>query len=215
MEGRELIADRIARFFKDGDVVNLGFGIPVAVADHLPKGVTLWLQTENGIIGQGPTPTAEDYDPDLFNSGSNPTSVVPGGSIFDTEMSFSLIRGGHLGATVLGAFQADQEGNAANWMIPGVFSPGMGGAMDLCTGCKTVIIAMEHTHKGKSKILKRCTLPLTAYRQVTHIVTDLCFLEKVPEGLLLREIAPGHTVEEIVKATEADLILPDEIGLMA
>ena len=215
MDGRQLIASRVAMMFKNGDLVNLGFGLPVTVADYLPNGVELWLQAENGMIGQGPTPEAGNDDVDLFNAGALPSTILPGGCTFDTATSFSLIRGGHVSATVLGAFEADQEGSVANWMIPGVLIPGMGGAMDLCAGCKRVIIAMEHcTKEGASKILKKCTLPLTASKRATHIVTDLCFIEVLPEGLLLKEIAPGYTIDEVVERTEADLIIPDIVEIM-
>lgn len=215
MTGRDLIATRIARMFKSGDLVNLGIGMPTAVADHLPDGVELWLHGENGIIGFGPTPEPGTEDVDVFNAGSLPASVIAGGYTCDTAMSFSFVRGGHVCATVLGALEVDQEGSVANWIIPGVMVPGMGGAMDLCACCPRVIISMEHcTKKGEPKILKKCTLPLTAYKKVTHIVTELCFIEVTPEGLVLRETAPGVTVGDVVAMTEADLIIPEHVGCM-
>lgn len=215
MTGRALIASRIARMFQSGDLVNLGIGMPTLVSDYLPEGVSLWLHSENGIIGLGPTPAVGAEDVDDYNAGSQPSSIVEGGYTCDTAESFAFIRGGHVSATVLGALEVDQEGNLANWMVPGVLVPGMGGAMDLCAGCPKVIIAMEHcTKKGESKILKQCTLPLTGYRCVTHIVTELCLLEVTPEGLVLIEVAPGVTVEEVVSKTEADLIIPETVGCM-
>ena len=215
MNGRALIASRIARMFKNGDLVNLGIGIPTMVTNHLPEGVSLWLHSENGIIGLGPTPEVGTEDIDDYNSGSQPASIVTGGYTCDTAESFAYVRGGHICATVLGALEVDQEGNLANWMVPGVLVPGMGGAMDLCAGCPKVIVAMEHcTKKGEPKILKKCTLPLTGYRCVTHIVTELCLLEKTDDGLVLAELAPGVTVEEVLKKTDAELILPEHIGTM-
>lgn len=215
MKGRELIATRIARMFKSGDLVNLGIGLPTQVADYLPEGVELWLHGENGIIGLGPTPEPGTEDVDVFNAGSLPATIIKGGYTCDTAMSFALVRGGHVSATVLGGLEVDQEGSVANWMVPGVMVPGMGGAMDLCACCPRVIIAMEHcTKKGDSKILKKCTLPLTAYKKVTHIVTELCYIEVAPDGLKLMEVAPGVTVEEVIAKTQAELIVPDEVGCM-
>lgn len=215
MESRELIARRAARFFRDGDLVNLGIGLPTQVANYLPEGVEIQLQSENGFIGIGPTPTPEEWDHDVVNAGGQPTSILPGGCTFDSCMSFGLIRGGHVDATVLGALEVDQEGNLANWIIPGKKVPGMGGGMDLVAGANKVIVTMEHcTKDGSPKILKRCTLPLTAAHEVDYIVTELCVLKVVPEGLLLQELAPGVTVEDVQAKTEAELILPPTIASM-
>ena len=215
MEGRELIVSRAARFFQDGDLVNLGIGMPTQVANHLPEGVEIVLQSENGFIGIGPTPSAEEWDHDVVNAGGQPASILPGGCTFDSCMSFGLIRGGHVDATVLGALEVDQEGNLANWMIPGKKVPGMGGAMDLVAGANLVIITMEHCNKsGAPKILKKCTLPLTAAHEVDYIVTELCVLHRTEDGLVLEELAPGVTVEEVLAKTDAELIVPTQIGSM-
>lgn len=215
MDGRALIASRIAKMFKNGDFVNLGIGIPLSVADYLPEGVELWLHAENGSVGCGPTPEPGEEDIDVFNAGSLPCSIIKGGYTCDTAQSFDLIRGGHISATVLGSLEVDQDGSLANWIIPGVMVPGMGGAMDLCACCPRVIVAMEHcTKKGKPKILKKCTLPLTAYRRVTDIVTELCYIKVTPEGLVLKETAPGVSVDDVVAKTEADLIIPQTVGCM-
>ena len=215
MQGRELIVSRAARFFRDGDLVNLGIGMPTQVANYLPDGVEIQLQSENGFIGIGPTPTAEDWDRDVVNAGGQPASIVPGGCTFDSCMSFGLIRGGHVDATVLGALEVDQEGNLANWIIPGKKVPGMGGGMDLVAGANMVIVTMEHcTKSGAPKILKKCSLPLTAAHEVDYIVTELCVLHYNGQGLVLEELAPGVTVEEVVAKTEAELIIPEHIGSM-
>lgn len=216
LKGRALIAARCAKFFKDGDFVNLGIGVPLMCVNYLPPGVHLWLEAEIGTVGSGATPAWDDVDVDVIDAGGQPASVIPGGSVYDHEMSFAFIRGGHVDATVLGTFQVDQEGNLANWTIPGQFVPGMGGAMDLCAGVKKIIVATDHCEKnGNPKILKKCTLPLTGARCVTDIVTERCYLEVTPQGLVLRELAPGYTVEDILACTEADIIVPDEIGVMA
>jgi 3-oxoacid CoA-transferase B subunit len=199
MNGRELIATRAARFFKDGDLVNLGIGMPTMCANFLPEGVHIVLQSENGFTGIGPTPDPEVWDKDIVNAGGQPCTILPGGACFDSAMSFSLIRGGHVDATVLGALEVDQEGNLANWIIPGKMVPGMGGGMDLVAGANRVIIAMEHCNKnGAPKILKKCSLPLTAAGEVDYVVTELCVLHKTAEGLVLEELAPDVTVEEVV-----------------
>ncbi len=211
MEPREKIASRIAREFKDGDLVNLGIGMPTMVADYLPAGIAITLQSENGFVGLGPTPPAGEEDPDLTNAGGQPVSIKAGGAVFDSATSFVIIRGGHLDVTVLGALQVDQQGNLANWMVPGKLVPGMGGAMDLTVGAKKVIVATTHlTKKGEPKILKECTLPLTASKQVDLIVTELAVVEVTADGLLLKEIAAGVEVSEVIAKTAADLeISPD------
>jgi acetate CoA/acetoacetate CoA-transferase beta subunit len=215
MEGRELIVARAARFFKDGDLVNLGIGLPTQVANYLPEGVHIQLQSENGFIGIGPTPTDEEWDHDVVNAGGHQASILPGGCVFDSATSFGLIRGGHVDATVLGALEVDSEGNLANWIIPGKKVPGMGGGMDLVAGANMVIVTMEHcTKDGQSKILKRCTLPLTAAHEVDYIVTELCVLHYNGVGLVLEELAPGVTVEQVVANTGAELIIPEQIGSM-
>jgi len=213
---RELIAKRVARFFSNGDVVNLGIGLPTTVANFIPGGVTVFLQSENGFVGLGPSPAAGQEDPDLVNAGGQPVTIIPGGACFDSAMSFAIIRGGHVAATVLGALEVDEEGNLANWMVPGKMVPGMGGAMEMVAGARKVIIAMEHTTKdGAPKILKKCTLPLTAAKEVDFIVTELGVMEITAEGIVLRELAPGVSVEEIQAKTEAKLIIPDQVGSMA
>ena len=207
---RELIAKRIAQEFKDGDVVNLGIGMPTMVANYIPEGVDIIFQSENGFVGLGPAPAPGEEIKDLVNAGAQPVTIKAGGAFFDSCMSFTIIRGGHVDATVLGALEVDQHGNLANWMIPGKMVPGMGGAMDLVVGAKKVIVATEHVNKnGQSKILKECRLPLTAKAQVNMIVTEMAVMEVTPEGLELKEIAPGLTVEEVIKATEAELIVRD------
>lgn len=211
---RELIAKRIARMFADGDLVNLGIGMPTMVANYLPENKTIMLHSENGFTGLGPAPDENSIDKDISNAGGQPVTILPGGACFDSAMSFAIIRGGHLSATVLGAFQVDEKGNLANWMVPGKLA-GMGGAMDLVAGAKKVIIAMEHASKdGKPKILKQCTLPLTAANEVDYIVTEMGYMEVTKQGIVLRELAPGVTVKDIQDKTEVTLIIPDEIGTM-
>lgn len=209
--GRELIVKRVAKELKDGDVVNLGIGLPTEVANYIPEGIEITLQSENGFIGLGPAPEEGKEDKDTVNAGSKPATINVGGAFFDSAMSFSIIRGGHVDITVLGALQVDEKGNLANWMIPGKMVPGMGGAMDLVAGAKKVIVAMEHTAKGNPKILKSCNLPLTAAHEVDLIVTDMGVIEVTREGLVLKEIAPETTVDEIVAATEAALIISPEL----
>ena len=216
MNPRERIARRVARLFKDGDVVNLGIGMPTLVANFIPEDVHIVLQSENGFLRVGPVPPEGEEDPDIVDAGGQPVSILPGGCCFDSATSFAIIRGGHLAATVLGALEVDEKGNLANWMIPGKLVPGMGGAMDLVAGARQVIIAMEHTTKdGKPKILHECRLPLTAVHEVDIIVTELGFMEVTKAGIVLKELAPGVTVEEIQSKTEAILIIPDQIGVMA
>lgn len=206
---RERIARRIAMELGDGMVVNLGIGMPTMVANYVPEGIDVLFQSENGFVGLGPVPSPENVDPDLTNAGAQPVTILPGGACFDSATSFAIIRGGHVDVTVLGALEVDEKGNLANWMVPGKMVPGMGGAMDLTVGAKRVIIAMEHTAKGSPKILPLCTLPLTAVQQVDLIVTDMAVIEVTPGGLLLREVAPDTTVEEVVAATAAKLIVGD------
>ncbi len=211
MNAKELIVKRVAQELKDGDVVNLGIGLPTKVVDYIPEGLTVILQSENGMINMGPTPMSDiQTDTYITDAGANLATIKQGGMFFDSAFSFSIIRGGHVDITVLGGLQVDQEGNLANWVIPGKMFPGMGGAMDLATGAKRVIVAMEHCSKdGSAKILKKCTLPLTAKNSVSLIVTEKAVIEVCPEGLILQEIQPGSTLEEILAITEADLIIPD------
>ncbi|HNX37165.1 MAG TPA: CoA transferase subunit B [Candidatus Cloacimonadota bacterium] len=209
MDKRTMIVKRIALELKDGDYVNLGIGMPTLVADHIPAGVHVIFQSENGMLGVGPSPEEGCEDPELVNAGGGFITCLKGGAYFDSATSFAIIRGGHIDITVLGTLQVDGHGNLANWMIPGKLVPGMGGAMDLVTGARKVIVATEHTDKyGNSKVLKECSLPLTAKGKVNLIVTDLAVMEITPDGLVLKEIAEGTTIEEVVKATEAELIIP-------
>jgi acetate CoA/acetoacetate CoA-transferase beta subunit len=210
---KELIACRVAGEMRDGDVVNLGIGLPTLVSNYLPEGININLQSENGFVGLAPV--GSEVDPDLVNAGGKPAGIFPGGATFDSFMSFALIRGGHVDVTVLGGLQVDQNGNLANWMIPGKMVPGMGGAMDLVAGAKKVIVAMEHTAKdGAAKILEKCSLPLTGKGVVSLIVTELAVIKVTSEGLLLEEISPYTTVEEVVAKTEAKLMIPDHVGAM-
>ena len=213
LDKREMIGARIAKEFKDGDYVNLGIGLPTEAANHIPEGINVIFQSENGLLGAGPKPPEGQEDKDMINAGGGYITCIPGASFFDSATSFAIIRGGHIDATVLGALQVDQEGNLANWLIPGKMIPGMGGAMDLVTGAKKVIVAMEHCDKyGKSKILKKCTLPLTAKGKVNLIITDMAVIEVCAEGLYLREIAAGLTLENVIQATEAELIIPERVN---
>ncbi len=215
MDGREFIVRRIAQEFKTGDVVNLGIGMPTKVANYIPEGVEIILQSENGMVGMGPAPEPGKEDGDLINAGNQPVTYLPGAAFFDSAFSFGIIRGGHVDCTVLGALEVDQEGNLANWIIPGKMVPGMGGAMDLVVGARKVIIAMEHVNKkGEAKILKRCRLPLTAQNQVNMIVTEMGVMEVTPEGLMLTEIAPGLSIEDVQKATEAEFIVSPELKVV-
>lgn len=214
MELKELIARRVAKELKDGDVVNLGIGLPTMVANHVPKNMTVHFQSENGFLGLGPAPQEGKEDQYIVNAGAQCVTILPGGIFFDSSTSFGIIRGGHVDMTVLGALQVDEKGNLANWMIPGKMVPGMGGAMDLVTGAKKVIIAMEHTVKGNHKILKECNLPLTAAGQVNLIITEMGVIEVTEKGLLLKEINPEFTVEQVQEATEAKLIIAENLTKM-
>lgn len=214
MDSKEFIARRIAKELKDGDVVNLGIGLPTQVANYIPEGVNVILQSENGFIGLGQVPEAGEVDKDVVNAGGQLVTIKKGGAYFDSATSFGIIRGGHVHATVLGALEVDAKGNLANHMIPGKMVPGMGGAMDLVSGAKKVIIAMIHTAKGEPKILKKCRLPLTAVGKVSLIVTEMAVIEVTANGLILKEIAPGVSVEDVLNGTEADLIIDDELKIM-
>ena len=213
MDAKNLIACRVAQELKDGDVVNLGIGLPTLIPDYLPEGVHITLQSENGFLGMGPL-TGEPL-PNLVNAGGKPCGMVPGTAFFDSAMSFAIIRGGHVDVTVLGGLQVDQEGNLANWMVPGKMVPGMGGAMDLVTGAKNVIVAMEHATKdGGAKILRRCDLPLTAAKKVCSIVTELAVFRFIDGGLVLTETAPGISLEEIRARTEAEFVVSPQCRTM-
>lgn len=211
---KDYIAKRVARELQDGDVVNLGIGLPTLVANYIPAGVDITLQSENGFVGLGPAPEPGKEEKYVVNAGGQPVTIHGGGAFFDSSISFAIIRGGHVDATILGALQVDEKGNLANWKIPGKMVPGMGGAMDLVVGAKKVIVAMEHTAKGSPKILKECTLPLTAAAQVNLIITEMGVIEVTEKGLVLKEMNPEFTVEEIQKATEALLIISEDLKEM-
>jgi acetate CoA/acetoacetate CoA-transferase beta subunit len=214
MDAQTTIAKRIALELRPGMLVNLGIGIPTLVANYVPAGIDVFFQSENGLIGTGPVPEEGFAHPKLTDAGGKPVSMLPGACTFDSAMSFGLIRGGHVDMTVLGGLQVDATGKLANWMIPGKMVPGMGGAMDLVTGAKRVVVAMQHTAKGKPKILSACTLPLTSVRPVDLIVTEMAVIAFENGRLTLKETAPGVSVEQVKAATEAELVVPERVPTM-
>ena len=216
LTGKDLIAYRTARLFKDGDVVNLGIGMPTKCRDYLPEGVDVWVVSENGAVGLTGAPKEGEYaDPNVVDAGGKPSVLRVGGSCFDSFRSFGFIRGGHIDATVLGAYEVDAEGNLANWMIPGKTAAGMGGAMDLVTGSKVTIVMTTHCDKkGNPKIVEKTNMPLTGYHCINYIVSELAVIEITPEGAKLLEVAPGVTVDEVVAKTGAKLIIPENVGCM-
>src|ERR1700740_2555379 len=214
MDPQTIIARRVAKELRPGNLVNLGIGIPTLVANYVPAGLNVFFQSENGLIGTGPIPEQGMAHPLLTDAGGRPISALPGASTFDRAMSFALIRGGHVDVTVLGGLQVDAQGHLANWMIPGKMVPGMGGAMDLVSGARRVIVAMQHAAKGKSKIVARCNLPLTSARPVDLVVTDLAVIGFDSGRITLLETAPGVKVAEVLAVTEAELTIPDKVPEM-
>jgi len=215
MEAQEIIARRIAKELSEGMLVNLGIGIPTLVAKYVPEGVHVFFQSENGLIGTGAPPEEGMMHPALTDAGGRPVTALPGACTFDSAMSFGLIRGGHVDITVLGGLQVDQGGQLANWMIPGKMVPGMGGAMDLVTGAKRVIVAMQHTAKGATKIVNKCKLPITSLRKVDLVVTEMAVISFPGGHATLAETAPGVSVDQVVAATEAKLAIPEKVPVMA
>ncbi len=211
LSDKDLIAKRAAQELKDGDVVNLGIGLPTLVSNFVPEGIHITLHAENGILGMGPSSKEGTEDSDVINAGGSHVDILPGASFFDSATSFAIIRGGHIDITILGALQVDAKGNIASHMVPGKMVPGMGGAMDLVAGAKKVIVAMQHTAKGSHKIMKECTLPLTGVGVVDMIITDMGVMEVTENGLLLKEIKPGVKLEDVIAATDAELLLPDDM----
>ena len=216
LTGKNLIAYRTARFFQDGDVVNLGIGMPTMCLNYLPEGVDVWVDSENGVVGlTGAPKEGEHADPNVVDAGGKASMLREGGSCFDSFRSFGFIRGGHVDATVLGAYEVDAEGNLANWMIPGKTAAGMGGAMDLVTGSKTTIVMSTHTDKaGNPKIVQKTNMPLTGYHCIDYVVTDMAVVKITEEGPVLLETAPGVSVEDVVAKTGAKLIIPEHVGCM-
>jgi acetate CoA/acetoacetate CoA-transferase beta subunit len=214
MDAKNFIAARVAKELKDGDVVNLGIGLPTLVANYVPENVHITLQAEHGILGAGPAAKPGEEDSEICNAGGFPITVMPGASFFDSATSFAIIRGGHVDVTVLGALQVDEKGDIANWMVPGKRVPGMGGAMDLVVGAKEVIVAMEHAIKGQPKILKECTYPLTAVGVVKKIITEMGVMDVTKEGIVLTEIAPGLTVDDVQAVTGAKLVVSGALKVM-
>ena len=213
-DAKEIIAARAAKELKDGDVVNLGIGLPTLVVNFLPPSIDIIFQSENGIMGMGPVPAEDNINPDIVNAGGRPVTVKAGAMFFDSAVSFGIIRGGHVDVTILGALEVDEKGNIANWIVPGKMIPGMGGAMDLVVGTKKVIVAMLHTQNGKPKIVSRCTHPYTALGAVDMIITEMGVFEITAEGLALTELHPDFTVEQVQAATGAKIIVSPNLKPM-